>query len=304
MTNQLPYHLPHVRGEYRFRFSLAPLTWFKVGGLSEVFYRPVDLKDLQYFLQNLDPMVPIFVIGAGSNLLIRDGGMDGIVIKLNKSFANIDIQDQYLTVGAGCLNYNLALYCVEHQITGFEFLSGIPGTIGGGIAMNAGAYGSEFKDSIVSIRALDRDGNIVSYTNHEIGFGYRKNSLPDNLIFIDATFKYQKGSIVEINKRMLNIENARKATQPIYEKTCGSTFANPVGYSAWKLINDANIRHHVVGNARISEKHCNFLINKGSASAQDLEDLGEFIRNEVYRQFNIRLQWEIKRIGKYLPQQS
>ncbi|CAN0598155.1 unnamed protein product, partial [Ectocarpus sp. 12 AP-2014] len=209
-----------------------------------------------------------------------------------------ELPDGTFAVGAGCLNYNLAKFAATKSIQGFEFLVGIPGTIGGGIAMNAGAYGSEFKDLVISVEAIDKSGNYRNFSCDEIGFSYRKNSLPKDLIFTKVIFKCEPGTLSKIQAKMDEINRKRSETQPITEKTGGSTFANPVGYKAWELINDAGLRGHSIGGASMSQKHCNFMINNGTASASDMEKLGEHVRKKVKQVSGIELNWEIKRVGK------
>jgi UDP-N-acetylmuramate dehydrogenase len=231
-------------------------------------------------------------------MIIRDGGVDGVVIKLGRNFTNIELlPDNKIEVGSACLNFNLAKFCQEHSITGFEFLVGIPGTIGGGVAMNAGAYNSEFKDIILNIEAINSKGEFINITNEEIGFKYRSNNLPKDLIITKAIFKVVKGDKTLITAKMNEINSARQATQPITERTGGSTFANPVGYKAWQLIDNAGMRGYKVGGASMSELHCNFMINHGNATAHDLEDLGELVRKRVLQDSGVELHWEIKRIG-------
>jgi UDP-N-acetylmuramate dehydrogenase len=290
--------LPEIRGEYRKNFALAPLTWFKVGGPAEILYKPADRDDLSHFLANLAPNIPVFVIGAGSNLIVRDGGVNGIVIKLGKGFTDINQKDNKIVVGAGALNYSLAQYAVQNSITGFEFLVGIPGTIGGGIAMNAGSYGCEFKDILESVTLLDRTGKKHILSVAEVGFGYRHNSLKEWSIFVEATFKYEKGNSIAIKQAMDQITSQRQLTQPVNQKTGGSTFANPKGHKAWEIIDKSNLRGYTVGGAQISPLHCNFMINIGDATASDLESLGEIVRTKVLEDSGIELNWEIKRIGK------
>jgi UDP-N-acetylmuramate dehydrogenase len=290
--------LPTVQGEYKFNYNLSNLTWFKVGGPAQVFYKPKNLSDLQIFLKQINSS-NITVLGAGSNIIIRDGGIDGIVIKLGQSFNDIELEGDKITAGASCLNFNLAKFCAASSIKGFEFLVGIPGTIGGGIAMNAGSYGFEFKDIIQEILAIDFTGNIHKFTNKGIGFGYRNNNLPKNLIFLSATFIAEKGDSDAINNLMQEIISKRSATQPIKERTGGSSFANPKDAKAWELIDKAGLRGYRINDASLSNLHCNFMINHGNASAKDLEDLGEFARQKVYETSGIHLEWEIKRIGNH-----
>ena len=292
-------HLPKVRGKYKLNYNIAHLTWFKVGGNAEILFKPEDSEDLAYFLKEKDAKLEVMVLGAGSNIVIRDGGVQDVVVKLGRSFTEIEeLPDGTFAVGAGCLNYNLAKFAATKSIQGFEFLVGIPGTIGGGIAMNAGAYGSEFKDLVISVEAIDKSGNYRNFSCDEIGFSYRKNSLPKDLIFTKVIFKCEPGTLSKIQAKMDEINRKRSETQPITEKTGGSTFANPVGYKAWELINDAGLRGHSIGGASISQKHCNFMINNGTASASDMEKLGEFVRKKVKQVSGIELNWEIKRVGK------
>jgi UDP-N-acetylmuramate dehydrogenase len=291
--------LPKVRGKYKLNYNIAHLTWFKVGGNAEILFKPEDSEDLAYFLKEKDAKLEVMVLGAGSNIVIRDGGVQGVVVKLGRSFTEIEeLPDGTFAVGAGCLNYNLAKFAATKSIQGFEFLVGIPGTIGGGVAMNAGAYGSEFKDLVISVEAIDKSGNYRNFSCDEIGFSYRKNSLPKDLIFTKVIFKCEPGTLSKIQAKMDEINRKRSETQPITEKTGGSTFANPVGYKAWELINDAGLRGHSIGGASMSQKHCNFMINNGTASASDMEKLGEFVRKKVKQVSGIELNWEIKRVGK------
>lgn len=289
--------LEQIKGVYRNNYILKPLTWLKVGGPAEVFFKPLDCDDLTNFLsQN---QLPVFVLGAGSNVIIRDSGIEGVVIKLGRNFTNIEFtSDNNLAVGAGCLNFNLAKFCRDNIISGFEFLSGIPGTIGGGVAMNAGAYGSEFKDIVIAIEAIDMNGKRLTLSNEEIGFRHRSNNLPSDLVITKAIFNNKVGDSTVINGLIDEINLKRLSSQPIKERTGGSTFVNPAGYSAWKLIDRSGLRGYGVGEAQMSELHCNFMVNINNASAKDLEDLGEFVRQKVFEDSNILLEWEIKRIGK------
>lgn len=292
------FKLPEVRGEYKLDYNLSHLTWFKVGGPAKILFKPKDIDDLCHFLSNYKGDLPIHILGAGSNTIIRDGGYEGVVIKLGRNFTEIDILDgNKIRIGAGCLNFNAANFCMQNSIKGFEFLIGIPGTIGGGIAMNAGSYGTEFKDILEEVTCIDKDGNKHIIKCADFGFGYRHNSLKEEMIFVDATFHFEKGNMEEIKTRMNEITSERQKTQPINQKTGGSTFANPEGHSAWKLVDDAGLRGHQIGGAQFSPLHCNFMINTGEASAKDLEDLGELARSKILAKSGIDLKWEIKRIG-------
>ncbi len=275
------------------------MTWFKVGGAADVLYKPVDEDDIANFLKQNGGKLPVTVIGAGSNIIIRDGGVEGVVIKLGSGFTEIEILPEGdLLVGAACLNFNLAKFTQANGIKGFEFLVGIPGTVGGGVAMNAGSYGLEFKDIVKSVYALDKMGAQMQIPLKDIGFDYRKNSLPTNLIYTKVVFRADRGDPNEIKLKMQDINKKRAETQPITEKTSGSTFANPEGKRAWELIDQAGLRGTRIGDAVISEKHCNFMINQGNANASDMEQLGEFVKNKVKDHSGIELKWEIKRIGR------
>jgi UDP-N-acetylmuramate dehydrogenase len=299
MKNNLINEIPKVNGIYKINAPLSHYTWLKVGGCADILYKPYDIEDLSIFLKNLQKEIPITILGAGSNVIIRDGGIEGVVIKLGRNFNHIEIiDDNLLKVGASMLNMNLSSFCLDNHMGGLEFLSGIPGTIGGGIAMNAGSYGREFKDIIYQIEVLDRNGNKFNIDNKEINFSYRKNDLPKDLIFISAIVKYHKDLPHNIKSKIEEISNKRRNTQPITEKTGGSTFANPQDNSAWKLIDNVGLRGYSIGGAKFSEQHCNFMINTGSAKASDLEDLGELAIERVFENFKINLEWEIKRLGK------
>ncbi len=292
-------NLPKVSGQYRENTSLAPFTWLKVGGNARILFKPDSIEDLAFFLSNFKQDVEIVVLGAGSNILIRDGGIDGVVIRLGRNFSSIDIlSEERVKVGASCLNYHFAQFCYQNSIEGFEFLVGIPGSIGGGIAMNAGAYHKEFKDIIFSVEALDRNGKIHNIENKDIGFIYRANSLPKDWIFTSAIFHYKKGDINLIKARMDSIIDMRAKSQPVKEKTCGSTFKNLQGQKVWELIDKASMRGARLGGAEISNMHCNFMINRDNANAKDLEDLGEMVRQKVFESSGVTLEWEVKRIGK------
>lgn len=314
--------LPKCRGEYRFNFNLSALTWFKVGGCAEVFFKPLDEEDLAFFLANLKEDVPVWVLGAGSNTIIRDGGIDGVVVKLGRGFGQISHKEishekisheSRIYAGAGTLNYNLAQYAMQNNLSGLEFLVGIPGSVGGGVAMNAGSYGSEFKDILESVTLLDRKGQKHILKPEDLGFGYRHNSLDFWAIFTEVAFKAPPGNEAEIKAKMNEITAKRQETQPINKKTGGSTFANPPSKQkenqtehtteplrAWQLIDQVGLRGARIGGAEFSTLHCNFMINNGNASARDLEELGELARKKVLEEKGIDLKWEIKRVGKFL----
>ena len=288
----------NLRGALRLNYNLAHLTWLKVGGNAEIFYKAQDLSDLQNFFQQIPEDFDVNIIGAGSNLLIRDGGVDGIVIKLGTGFNYINQDKDLIAVGAATLNYNLSQFALQSSVQGFEFLSGIPGSIGGGIAMNAGAYGREFKDILHSVKALTKSGEEVELMNDEIGFGYRLNPLREKMIFVEAKFKFEYGKTQEIAERIEQIKTQRKATQPINEKTAGSTFANIADQKVWQLIDKVGMRGYTLNGAQISNMHPNFLINLGNAKSCDLEEVAEMARAKVLKETGFELRWEVIRLGK------
>ena len=289
--------LPEVRGRYSPNTPIDKITWFKVGGPAEVLCRPADLNDLTRFLSQRPPDIPIKIIGVGSNLLVRDGGVPGVVIRLGRNFASIETKGDFIKVGAGALDVNVALVAKQACLGGLEFLSGIPGTIGGGLRMNGGAYGSEFKDVFVSAMAIDNFGNVKVLSYQDMGFSYRKTNVPKDWLFVEATLKGHPSTESEISQRMDKISKTRKVSQPVRSPTGGSTFANPMNFKAWELIDRAGCRGLIHGSAKVSEKHCNFLINTGSATAAELESLGEEVRKRVFETSGIILEWEIERIG-------
>ena len=291
--------LAPVRGRLTANAPIGPLTWFRVGGPAEVLFRPADSADLAEFLAATPPEIPMTVIGVGSNLLVRDGGVNGVVIRLGRGFVEITSRENgEVTTGAGALDLNVALTAAEAGIAGLEFLSGIPGTVGGGFRTNAGAYGSEFKDVLVWAEAVDRSGTLHRATPAELGLSYRHSEVPSDWIFTGALFRGTPGERTKIATRLSEIQAAREASQPIRARTGGSTFANPPGHKAWELIDRAGCRGLSRGAAMVSEKHTNFLINTGGATAADLEGLGEEVRRRVYDHCGIMLEWEIRRIGE------
>ena len=293
--------LPPVRGRLVPEAPIGPMTWFRVGGPAEVLFRPADAEDLAGFLTACPGDVPVTVLGVGSNLLVRDGGIAGIVIRLGRGFAEVTVKDGEVSAGAGALDLNVAYTAAEDGAAGLEFLSGIPGTIGGGFRTNAGAYGSEFKDVLTTAEAVDRNGNSHRATATELGLSYRHSEAPVDWIFTRAIFRAAPGEPDAIAARMAEIREARENSQPIRARTGGSTFANPAGDSAWRLIDAAGCRGLHRGGAMVSDKHTNFLINTGDATAADIERLGEEVRRRVEAQFGIVLEWEIRRIGRPLP---
>ncbi|RYE06400.1 MAG: UDP-N-acetylmuramate dehydrogenase [Rickettsiaceae bacterium] len=290
--------LSEFKEQIRKNYDLKHLTWFKVGGKADIFFKPANLESLSLLLKQNAQKLPISILGACSNIIIRDGGIEGIVIKLGNEFSKIEITDDTLRVGASCLNYNLAKFCLANSLTGLEFLIGIPGTIGGGVTMNAGAYGSEFKDILLQVEVITSQGDVLKIDSKDIIFGYRVNNLPVDYIITHATFKLVRGSQVQINTLMNQISDNRLKTQPIKEKTCGSTFANSINFKAWQLIDQAGLRGYRIGNVSVSAMHCNFMINHGDASAKELEDLGDFVKAKVFSFSGIELKWEIKIIGR------
>lgn len=289
--------LPKVRGRYRENADLARITWFRVGGPAEIMFRPEDADDLAAFLRARPTDVPVTVIGVGSNVLIRDGGVPGVVIRLGRAFATLEAEGTDMIVGAGALDANVARAAADAGIAGLEFLAGIPGTIGGALRMNGGAYGREMKDVLVSVEAVGPDGTILNLSNTDMGFGYRHADVAPDVIFTRARLRGHAGAREDIATRITEIQNARAATQPIRTRTGGSTFKNPPGHKAWELIDAAGFRGLVHGDAQVSEQHCNFLINRGNASAADIEALGEEVRRRVKAASGITLEWEIRIIG-------
>ena len=288
--------LPSVRGRYTERAELSKLTWFRVGGPAEILYKPEDLEDLSFFLKQKSKEIPIFTLGVGSNLLVRDGGIQGVVMRLS-GFNNIVVQGNEIEVGAGVLDRTLALVAQDESLQNLESLAGIPGTIGGALRMNAGCYGTEIKDILVSALAIDGQGKIHKLTAEDMGFSYRHCEIPHDWIFVGARFKAKSGSSKEITARIENLLAEREEAQPVKSRTGGSTFANPEGLKAWEIIDKAGCRGLKIGGAQVSEKHCNFLINTGDATAEDLEILGETVRRRVKETSGVDLRWEIVRIG-------
>ena len=289
--------LPNVRGRYSENASLGEYTWFRVGGPAEALFKPADANDLIDFLARKAIDIPVTVIGMGSNLLVRDGGVPGVVIRLGKEFAHVSTDGTKVTAGAGALDMNVALTAEQDSIAGLEFLSGIPGTIGGALRMNGGAYGSEIKDILVSAQAVDAGGVLHDLTVNDMGFGYRHSDIAEDWIFTQATFNGRREAQSEISRRMGQIKAAREATQPLRMATGGSTFANPENGHAWELIEQAGCRGLTRGGAMMSDKHCNFMINTGEATAADLEGLAEDVHSRVLETTSVDLKWEIRCIG-------
>lgn len=290
--------LPKVRGRLTEGALLSAVTWFRVGGPAEVLFKPADRDDLADFLKAKPAGVPVTVIGVGSNLLVRDGGIAGIVIRMGRAFADIKATGTTIEAGAAALDLNVALTARDAGIGGLEFLSGIPGTIGGALRMNAGAYGAELADCFQHAEALDGAGNLHRLTKAEMGFTYRHCAVAEDWIFTAGAFAGKADDPKEIHARIQAIQTAREESQPVKARTGGSTFVNPPGHKAWQLIDAAGCRGLRKGGAMVSEKHCNFLINTGSATAADIEALGEEVRRRVRDRSGIELIWEIKRIGQ------
>ncbi len=289
--------LPKTRGRLVADAPLGPQTWFRTGGPAEVLFRPADVEDLASFLAALPADVAVTVLGVGSNLLVRDGGVRGVVIRLMRGFTGITVEGNELVSGAGAPDLNVALTARDHALAGLEFLSGIPGTIGGAIAMNGGAYGGELSQVLVSAEAVDRRGAVRRVAAADLGFSYRHSTAPADWIFTSARLRATPGDQLAIARRIAEIDAARTESQP-RSRTGGSTFVNPEGHKAWELIDRAGCRGLRIGEAQVSEKHCNFLINLGAATAADIEALGEEVRRRVAAHSGVQLAWEIKRIGE------
>ncbi len=290
--------LPAVRGRLEANAPLADLTWFRAGGAAEVLFTPLDEADLAEFLRATPGDIPVYVIGVGSNLLVRDGGVPGVVIRLGRGFSEIKREPgNRLRVGTAVLDVRVARFAYDNSLDGLTFLRGIPGTIGGALRMNGGAYGGETKDILIEARAVDRAGTVHVISNAEMKYSYRHCGAPEDLIFTEALLQGRPGSQDEIMAAMNKITDSREATQPIKSRTGGSTFKNPTGSKSWQLIDKAGLRGFAIGPAKVSELHCNFLINEGGATATQIEELGETIRARVKATSGIELDWEIKRIG-------
>ena len=301
-----------MRGRVREQADLSATNWFRVGGNAEYLFRPADVEDLAAFIKQKPETLPMTILGVGSNVIIRDGGVQGVVIKLGRGFTEMEEEKKTLHVGAGCLDVNVAMFAAENSIANLEFLSGIPGTIGGALRMNAGAYGTEMKDVLIAAELVDDEGKIRTLNVDELGYGYRHCALPKSWIFTKAIFRNESGNAGEIMARISEIQRMREESQPIKSRTGGSTFRNPENSvppevaeklhkdvrKAWQLIDVAGCRGLELNGAKMSEKHCNFMLNTGTARAKDLEMLGEEVRKRVKAHSGISLIWEIERIGK------
>jgi len=298
ITEELRACLPELRGRLRANAELAPITWFRVGGPAQVLFTPEDEADLAYFLKNIDPDLPVTVIGLASNMIVRDGGVPGVVIRLGRGFGNVTIEPGHrVRTGTAVPDVKVARAAADAGIAGLAFFRGIPGSIGGALRMNGGAYGGETKDALIEVRAVDRQGNIHVAKVDSLNMTYRHSGAPEDWIFTEALFQGRPGDAAEIAAEMDSITERREASQPIKSRTGGSTFKNPPGGKSWQLVDAAGCRGLRVGGAQVSEKHCNFLINTGEATAADIEELGETVRARVKETSGVELDWEIKRIG-------
>jgi len=291
--------LPQVRGKLTENAPLAPLVWFKSGGAAQWLFEPKDEEDLVDFLRQLDPEVPMMALGLGSNMIVRDAGVPGVVVRLGKSFSKIDrLDDVTLRCGGGASGILVSSTARDAGIAGMEFLRGIPGTVGGFVRMNGGAYGREVQDILIEARVALRDGSVETLPLEKLGYTYRHSELPDGAVVIEATFRGSPGKPEAIGAEMDAIARAREESQPLRSRTGGSTFKNPPGHKAWLLVDAAGCRGLTMGGAQVSEKHCNFLLNLGSATSADIEALGEEVRRRVLENSGIALEWEIQRIGR------
>jgi UDP-N-acetylmuramate dehydrogenase len=298
LTTDLRARMPALRGRLLPNQPLAELTWFRVGGPAQVLFIPEDEEDLAYFLAHLPGEVPVTTVGLGSNLIVRDGGVPGAVIRLGRGFGEIAIDSgSRIRAGAAVPDVKVARAAQEASIAGLSFMRGIPGAVGGALRMNGGAYGGEIKDVLVAARGVDRAGRIRTFANADMGYAYRHCGAAEDVVFTAAVFQGAPGDAAVIGAEMDKVTESREATQPIKSRTGGSTFKNPPGRKAWQLIDAAGCRGLVIGGAQVSQMHCNFLINLGGASAADIETLGETVRRRVHDTSGVALEWEIKRIG-------
>jgi len=298
LENRLIADLPELRGRLKADAPLKDLTWFRAGGPAEVLYSPADEADLAYFLKTVPPSIPVTVIGLGSNLLVRDGGIEGVVIRLGRGFGEVKVESGYrVRAGTAVPDVKVARTAAEAGIAGLSFYRGIPGGVGGALRMNGGAHGRETKEVLVEARAVDRQGNVHVLPVSDLRYEYRRCGAPEDFIFTEALFQGEPGEPDKILAEMDGIATYREDVQPIKSRTGGSTFKNPPGHKAWQLIDRAGCRGLSVGDAKVSEMHCNFLINEGNATGADLETLGETVRARVKETSGVELEWEIKRLG-------
>ena len=301
-TSELRATLPELRGRLTANAPMADITWFRAGGVAEILFSPADESDLAYFIGHKPKDMPVFVIGLGSNLLVRDGGVPGVVIRLGRAFGDVKAEpDHRVRAGTIVPDVRVARAAADAGIDGLAFYRGIPGSIGGALRMNAGAHGGETKDILIEARAIDPAGKIHVLSNADMGFTYRHCAIPNDWIFTQALYQGTPGEPAEILKKMDEVAAYREANQPIKDRTGGSTFKNPPGHSSWKLIDAAGCRGMRIGGAKVSEMHCNFLINDQNASGEDIETLGETVRARVKAHSGITLDWEIIRLGQSLP---
>jgi len=294
-----PVSLEGIRGKLTCKATLAPYTWFKTGGPADWLFEPADLDDLKSFLERLDGVIPVMALGLGSNMIVRDGGVPGVVVRLGKAFAGVaHVGDLELTCGGGASGILVASAARDLGIAGLEFLRGIPGTVGGFVRMNGGAYGREVADVLLDCAVILPEGAFVTLSAAELDYGYRHSALPEGVIVVSARFKGHSGDPAEIGAEMDRIAAAREASQPLRTKTGGSTFKNPEGHKAWELVDQAGCRGLTLGGAQVSQKHTNFLINTGNATSADIEGLGEMVRDKVYAATGVSLEWEIQRVGR------
>ncbi|MEH6756130.1 MAG: UDP-N-acetylmuramate dehydrogenase [Parasphingorhabdus sp.] len=292
--------LPETRGKLTADAPLAPLVWFKTGGSAQWLFEPKDISDLQNFLRSLSADMIVWPLGLGSNLIIRDGGKEGVIIRLGKAFAGIELHSddpEMIVCGAGAPGISAASFARDNALAGTEFLRGIPGTVGGAVRMNAGAYGREMCDILVSADVVMRDGSLQTISLDDMGYSYRHSDLPEDAIVIGATLRGTPGDKETITAEMKRIADEREASQPLRTKTGGSTFKNPDGHKAWQLVDEAGCRGLTMGQAQVSEKHCNFLLNLGGATSADIEALGDEVRRRVKEHSGVELHWEIQRVG-------
>jgi UDP-N-acetylmuramate dehydrogenase len=289
--------MPKLRGRLIANQPMADLTWFRVGGPAQILFSPADEEDLAYFLSHLADDIPATVVGLGSNLLVRDGGVPGVVVRLGRGFNEISIEGDRVRAGSAVPDVKVARAAADAGLAGLAFYRGVPGAIGGALRMNAGAYGRETKDALLEARAIDRKGKLHTLKNADMGYSYRHSKAPKDFIFTQAVYRCEPGEAAAIAAEMDQITEARESTQPVKSRTGGSTFKNPPGHKAWQLIDAAGCRGLVVGDAQVSEMHCNFLINRGNATGADIENLGEEVRRRVRETSGVALDWEIVRLG-------
>ncbi len=296
--NALPA-IPSINGKVEANSSLAKFIWFRTGGPAQYLVRPDSIEELSQFLKNLDRDIPVMAIGVGSNMIVRDGGVDGVVIRLPKSMGKVEIlEDNKIRSGGAAMGISLASAARDVGIAGLEFQRGIPGTVGGAVRMNAGAYGDETKDSLIEATLVMRDGAIVKWSNDDFEYSYRHSAVPKDAIVVEAIFQGRAGDPSEIGAKMDKIAADREASQPLRSRTGGSTFKNPDGHKAWQLVDAAGCRGLRMGDAQVSEKHTNFLLNLGDARSADIEALGEEVRRRVLEHSGVTLEWEVQRVGK------